>query len=75
MITLTLNVDLAMAKRGAKLDIFPDKILGIVQLPASGTVLIMNGGASLPITESKEVVLNKITEYNNGITPITSKET
>ena len=66
MIALTLNVDLATAKRGAVLDVFPDKILGIVQLPASGTVLIMNGGATLPVRESKTEVLTKIKEFNNN---------
>lgn len=47
-------------KSGGKLDIFEDKIVGVVDMPTSGTVLIMMGGGTLPVRESKEEVINKI---------------
>lgn len=56
MITLTLNVNLSTAKMGTKVDIYTDKIIGIAAMPTAGTVLICNGGASIPVAESKEQI-------------------
>lgn len=60
MIQLTLNVNLANMKSGGTLDIFEDKIVGIADMPMSGTVLILMGGGTIPVRESKNEVLNKI---------------
>jgi uncharacterized protein YlzI (FlbEa/FlbD family) len=74
MISLTLNIDLASAKRGTILDVFPDKILGVMSMPTTGTVLIMNGGATIAVRESKEEILNKITAAQTSVA-IINKET
>lgn len=67
IITLTLNVNLATAKMGTPVDIFTDKILGVASMATTGTVLIMNGGATLPIKETKEQIYAAITAANNNI--------
>ena len=74
MIALTLNVDMSVAKRGQILDVYPDKILGIVTTATIGTVIIMPGGTTIPVKESKEEILNKVSAFNNKIEPLT-KET
>ncbi len=60
MIQLTLNINLANMKSGGILDIFEDKIVGIADMPTSGTVLIMQGGGTIPVREAKDDVINKI---------------
>lgn len=74
MITLTLNAQLSAMKNGAVLDVFEDKILALAAMPNVGTVLIMNGGATLPVRESKEEILNKITAAQTSVANI-KKET
>ena len=74
MIQLTLNINLANMKSGGMLDIFEDKIVGIADMPTSGTVLIMQGGGTLPVRETKDDVINKITAAQASVAK-TMKET
>lgn len=70
MISLTLSVSVSAAKKGAIVDIFTDKIIGITSMPLAGSVVIGAGGATVPVEESKEQILALITkakkEASNG---------
>lgn len=60
MISLTLSVNVSTAKKGAKVDIFIDKIIGLATLSHVGSVVIGAGGATVPVEESKEQILELI---------------
>lgn len=75
MIQLTLNINIANMKAGGTLDIFVDKIVGIADMPISGTVLIMQGGGTLPVRETKNDVLNKIIAAQASVAKTKEKET
>lgn len=75
MIQLTLNINLANMKSGGILDIFEDKIVGVADMPTSGTVLILMGGGTIPVRQSKNEVLNKITAAQASVAKTTEKET
>lgn len=68
MISLTLSVNLSAAKKGTIVDIFTDKIIGISNMDYAGTVIIAQGGATIPVTETKEQILKLISETANNVT-------
>jgi hypothetical protein len=60
MIELTLAVNLQAAKMGSRISLFLDKIVGIIELPNTGTIVLGAGGVTIPVTESKEQILTSI---------------
>lgn len=74
VISLTLSVGLATVKKGTKLTIFADKIIGLCTMDYSGTVVIAQGGATIPVVESEEEILKLISTTANNITTIKKKE-
>lgn len=61
IIEVTLNVKTQTYGPGTKLDLFTDKILGVSSSQHLGTVLLLVGGTSLLVQETKEQVLKAIT--------------
>lgn len=60
MIELTLAINLQAAKAGSKVTLFMDRVVGIIELPQSGTIVLGAGGVTLPVVESKEQILTSI---------------
>lgn len=68
MISVTLSVGLATVKKGTTLDVFTDKIIGLCTMDYTGTIIIAQGGATIPVTETKEQILKLISEAANNVT-------
>lgn len=56
-ITLTLDIALSKAAKGSEITVFTYKISGLIELPHTGTVVILDGGTTIPVKESKEEIL------------------
>lgn len=60
MIDVTLAVKLSGADKGAKLSLYRDKVVGVIELPNIGTIIIAMGGTTVPVMESKDTVLSML---------------
>jgi hypothetical protein len=68
MIDVTLGVNLAGAKAGTQMSLFTSKVQGVAELPMTGTFLLLDGGTTLPVKETKEQILTKIKEAKDAAT-------
>lgn len=70
MIELTLAINMQSAKMGSKVILFLDRIVGIIELPSSGTTVLGAGGVTIPVMESKEQILALIEKSKLQITKV-----
>lgn len=61
-IDFTLSMGLNKVSPGTCITIFKDKILGVTESPNLGVIVLLAGGVSLPVKETKEEILLKMKE-------------
>lgn len=64
-IDLTLDIALSKAAKGSQITVFTHKISGVIELPNTGTVVILDGGTTIPVKESKEEILKVLFQALN----------
>jgi len=64
-IDLTLSLGLNKVAPGTVMTIFEDKVLGITESPTMGVIVLLAGGVSLPVKESKQDIILKIKEMKD----------
>lgn len=67
-IDLTLSMGLNKVAPGQVITIFQDKVLGITESPNMGVLVLLAGGVSLPVKETKKAIMEMmvIKEKING---------
>lgn len=62
IVNLKLSVDLNKVKRGAPVQLFYTKIIGLAAMPDMGSVVIADGGATIPVEETIDEIKALIEE-------------
>lgn len=65
-IDLTLSHGLNKVPGGQLITIFNDKVLGLTESPTMGVIVLLAGGVSLPVRETKQDILAKMAQLKQG---------
>jgi len=65
-IDLTLSHGLNKVPGGQTITIFSDKVLGLTESPTMGVIVLLAGGVSLPVRETKQDILAKMAQLKQG---------
>jgi len=62
----TLSLGLNKVAPGTVITIFEDKVLGLTESPTMGVIVLLAGGVSLPVKETKQAILEKMAANKQG---------